>query len=50
MGEVGLLGEVRQVRGMEKRIAEAKKLGFSKIISPENAKNLAQAVRLALVL
>ncbi len=48
VGEVGLLGEVRGVSGSEKRIKEAKKLGFSKIISPENAKNLAQAVELAL--
>ncbi len=46
-GEVGLLGEVRTVRGVEKRITEAKKLGFSNVISPENAKNLAQVVKLA---
>lgn len=49
IGEVGLLGELRTVRGIDKRSTEAKKLGFSNIISPENAKSLAQAVKLALV-
>ena len=49
LGEVGLLGEIRDVRGLGKRIAEAKKLGFTNVISPENAKSLAQVVRLALV-
>ena len=48
VGEVGLLGEVREVRGLDKRIAEAKQLGFTNVISSENAKSLAQAVRLAL--
>ena len=32
-GEVGLLGEVRQVSFSDKRIKEAKKLGYSRIIS-----------------
>lgn len=40
VGEVGLLGEVRSVRSLEKRIKEAKKLGFSKVFSTENLKNL----------
>lgn len=44
VGEVGLLGELRSVRQIDKRVAEAGKLGFSKVISPENAKSLAQAV------
>ncbi|MDO8576712.1 MAG: DNA repair protein RadA [Candidatus Daviesbacteria bacterium] len=48
VGEVGLLGEIREVRGIDKRITEAKKLGFTNIISPEKAKSLAQAVKLAL--
>ena len=48
IGEVGLLGEVRQVRGIDKRSNEAKKLGFTNIISPEKAKNLAQAVKFSL--
>lgn len=34
IGEVGLLGEIRNVIGLERRIKEAKKLGFENIISP----------------
>lgn len=49
VGEVGLLGEVRVVRAIDKRINEAIKLGFTKIISPENAKSLAQAIKLSIV-
>lgn len=49
VGEVGLLGEVRVVRGIDKRTSEAKKLGYTNVISPENAKNLAEAVRLIFV-
>lgn len=48
IGEVGLLGEIRGIRGLEKRIQEAKKLGFTNIISSENAKSLQQAIKLAL--
>jgi len=43
-GEVGLLGEIRKVSQMEKRISEAKKLGFKKIVSPNDYKNIADAV------
>ena len=35
-GEVGLTGEVRAVSFIEKRIAECKKLGFTKIVIPSN--------------
>ena len=35
-GEVGLTGEVRAVSFIEKRIAECKKLGFTKMIIPKN--------------
>lgn len=38
-GEVGLLGEIRPVTEIEKRIAEAKKMGFKNVIIP--SKNLA---------
>lgn len=48
IGEVGLLGEIRPVRQLEKRVNEAKKLGFTKAISPESAKSLAVALKLAL--
>src|SRR3990167_7831154 len=36
IGEVGLLGEIRNVIGLERRIKEAKKLGFTNIISAKN--------------
>lgn len=49
IGEVGLLGELRTVRQLEKRVLEAKKLGFSNVISPQNAKSLSTAAKLAFV-
>ncbi len=42
-GEVGLLGEIRRVSGEEKRTKEAKKLGFSNILSSGTISNLKQA-------
>ncbi|MFA8341584.1 MAG: DNA repair protein RadA [Rhodothermaceae bacterium] len=36
LGEVGLGGEIRSVGHIEKRIQEAEKLGFSKVIVPKN--------------
>ncbi|MFZ5392484.1 MAG: DNA repair protein RadA [Patescibacteria group bacterium] len=33
-GELGLLGEIRRVKSMDKRIMEAKKMGFQKIYGP----------------
>ncbi|MBI4999821.1 DNA repair protein RadA [Candidatus Gottesmanbacteria bacterium] len=41
-GEVGLLGEIRKVVGEEKRVKEAKRLGFSLGMTPENSKTLSQ--------
>lgn len=35
-GEVGLGGEIRTVQGVEKRLAEAKKLGFTTAIAPKS--------------
>jgi len=35
IGEVGLLGEIRKVNYLERRIKEAKRLGFKKIYSKE---------------
>jgi DNA repair protein RadA/Sms len=35
-GEVGLSGEIRPVNRIEQRILEAEKLGFKKIIIPQN--------------
>lgn len=44
IGEVGLLGEIRNVIGLERRIKEAKKLGFTHIISPKQYPNLPKVV------
>ncbi len=44
IGEVGLLGELREVRQLQRRITEAEKLGFSNVISPANSKSLDQAL------
>lgn len=45
VGEVGLLGELRAVRNLEKRITEAKKLGYTNIISPKSNKTLTDVVK-----
>ncbi|MEP6710220.1 MAG: DNA repair protein RadA [Candidatus Saccharibacteria bacterium] len=37
-GEVGLGGEIRTVHNVDKRIAEAKKMGFTEAIAPSGAK------------
>jgi DNA repair protein RadA/Sms len=44
VGEVGLLGELREVRQLDRRIIEAQKLGFSNVISPKTAKNLSEVL------
>lgn len=49
VGEVGLLGEVRTVREMERREKEGRKLGFTMIITPKTVKNLSQTVKVALI-
>lgn len=45
VGEVGLLGEVREVVAEEKRIKEAKRLGFSTSASSKDFKYLNQAIK-----
>jgi len=35
IGEVGLSGEIRSVRGLERRLAEARNLGFTRSLLPE---------------
>lgn len=42
--EVGLLGELRTVRNLEKRVSEAKKLGFTQVISASDSKNLTEVL------
>lgn len=44
IGEVGLLGEIRNVIGLDRRIKEARKLGFTNIISPKTYNSLIKAV------
>ena len=44
-GEVGLLGETRRVAQEEKREKEAKRMGFTNIISSKNNRNLFQVNR-----
>ncbi len=46
-GELGLSGELRTVSQPARRAAEATKLGFTHPIAPENARDLAAAIRLA---
>jgi DNA repair protein RadA/Sms len=46
-GELGLSGEVRAVAQPLRRTAEATKLGFTRPIAPDNARDLAAALRLA---
>lgn len=44
IGEVGLLGEIRTVTGLEQRIKEAKRQGFTQIISRTTHQHLRQVV------
>jgi DNA repair protein RadA/Sms len=48
-GELGLSGEVRNVSHTVRRATEATKLGFTRVIAPENARTLVAAIDLALV-
>ena len=50
-GEVGLAGEVRAVAQAEQRVAEAARLGFSRVILPQGClkqidKSLAERIEL----
>ncbi len=44
VGEIGLLGEVRTVQGLERRVREAKKLGY-RVASAESGKSVAAAIK-----
>jgi DNA repair protein RadA/Sms len=46
-GELGLAGEVRGVHAADRRAAEARKLGYAGIIGPNEAADVAAAIRLA---
>ena len=45
-GEIGLLGEIRPTSQEERRIEEAQRLGYQKIISSQNAANLLEAIKI----
>ena len=45
IGEVGLLGEVRRVSFVEKRVKEAKKLGFGRVLGGEVGGELGKMVK-----
>lgn len=45
LGEVGLLGEIREVVAEEKRVKEAKRLGFTRPVTQKEVKYLGEAVK-----
>lgn len=45
IGEVGLLGGIREVAAQEKRVKEARRLGFNKPLTKKEAKTLQEAIR-----
>ena len=45
IGEIGLLGEIREVVAQEKRVKEAKRLGFNIAITNKEIKYLNQAIK-----
>ena len=45
VGEVGLLGEIREVVAQEKRVKEAKRMGFSLTATSKEAKFVSQAIK-----
>lgn len=45
-GELGLLGEIRNVSQVGQRIKEAKRLGFTQIISPEKFSSINQVIKI----
>ena len=47
-GEVGLAGEVRNISHQDKRIKEAKKLGYTNVINPQKIKSVKEAISLAI--
>ncbi|HZZ01217.1 MAG TPA: DNA repair protein RadA [Candidatus Baltobacteraceae bacterium] len=47
-GELGLSGEIRAVSASERRESEARKLGYTRVLSPANARDIADALDRAL--
>lgn len=44
-GEIGLLGEVRRVRQLEKRVKEAKRLGYKQVVTATNLNTVQDLVK-----
>ena len=44
IAEVGLLGEIRRIPSLEKRVREAKKLGLTKILTPDKYKTIQDVI------
>lgn len=42
IGELDLLGNLRPISGLERRVKEAKKLGFANLLSPQTLKSLSE--------
>ena len=49
VGEIGLSGEIRKVNNIEKRIAEAQKLGFKKILIPKGNLSLSDKFNIKII-
>ena len=49
VGEIGLSGEIRKVNNIEKRIAEAQKLGFKKILIPKGNLSLSDTFNIKII-
>ena len=45
IGEVGLLGEIRQVSSLDRRIKEAKRLGYKQVISAQTHRRLSEVLK-----
>jgi DNA repair protein RadA/Sms len=50
VGEVGLLGEIRSAPYLDKRVSEARRLGFKNFITDKKVRTLREAINLALSL
>jgi len=44
ISEIGLLGELRTVSNLEKRVKQAKKLGYNKVVSSKEYRNIGQVI------
>jgi len=45
IGEIGLLGEIRQVSSLKRRVKEAKRLGYKKVISAHTHRKLSEVLK-----